>query len=179
MISQWERKLVLSSYILVLLDKHSWDSSLLVALVALVSVCCSPGQWPCCPLYYINVNNSQTNDKCMIIYSKWNQVCPEDRLHKWKLMLTRVWGRSINNWILLLQQKLSYANYMQMCPHKPYGGAPRESGKQEPLARLCTVTSPSVAALRHQLPSCDKTPLTGSLGILKIQDSSSLVSVHK
>lgn len=25
-------------------------------------------------------------------------------------MLTRVWGRSINNWILLLQQKLSYAN---------------------------------------------------------------------
>lgn len=84
---------------------------------------------------YINVNNSQTNDKCMIIYSKWNQVCPEDRLHKWKLMLARVWGRSINNWILLLQQKLSYANYMQMYPQQPYG-VPKGAWEAETLGQV-------------------------------------------
>lgn len=33
----------------------------------------------CHVFVYITVNSLQTNDKCMLIYSKWNEVCPKDR----------------------------------------------------------------------------------------------------
>lgn len=100
----------------------------------------------------------------MIIYSKWNEVCPEDRLRKWKLMLTRVWGRSINNWILLLQQKSSYAKYMQMCPQHPYGG-PKEVWETETLSR----------ALDSDLALCGRAQIAVAL---KSRDSINLLFGH-
>ena len=125
---------------------------------------------------YINVNNLLTNDKCMIIYSKWNEVCPKDRLCKWKLMLTLVLSGHMNNCILSLQWKWLYANYMQRYPQSPSNdkaGGWEGSPKRQLLQRLCEMILASLQWLRNSSHKAREFSRVCSMGILKIQDSQS------
>lgn len=67
----------------------------------------------CSVSVYINVNNLLTNDKCMIIYSKWNEVCPKGRRCKCKLLLTQVESMYMNNHVFWLQWKLLHEWYIK------------------------------------------------------------------
>lgn len=103
------------------LNTHMWKQRTHLLRITYVKVLATSPTWLKGNLHeemlhifvYINVNNLLTNDNCVIIYSKWNEVCPKDRLCKWKLLLTRVLSMYINNHVSLLQWKWLHEWYVK------------------------------------------------------------------